>query len=285
MEELAFAAIVVIAGGVFAIGNVFAHVIRKNIQHAGTAFKYLVQGAVAGTVLGAGIAFATSIPALLYFIKGGGIVYGGAQALSIAAGFGYWMLTGDRNRSGNAGKLFLGNFYLDENQSFFGGIWQGISRYTWELPQTFLGGIYSQLRNTAGRVGKAGFLAGATFAVREKSPVKNGVSLGSFLNVNIPDEITGVFENRVTTDPLFMHEYGHIAGSQASGWFYLPVIGAPSVISAATARQIPGKPPGVTTHNFRWYEIQTNRHAANYFCRHYGAAWSGYEMFYPRQRP
>lgn len=33
-----------------------------------------------------------------------------------------------------------------------GGLWQGISRYTWEHPQTVLGNDLSQLRNIFGQV-------------------------------------------------------------------------------------------------------------------------------------
>jgi len=65
----------------------------------------------------------------------------------------------------------LGNFYIDENRTFMGGLWQGISRYTWEHPQTVLGNDLSQLRNIFGQVDRVEYLGGATFSINEKSNV------------------------------------------------------------------------------------------------------------------
>jgi hypothetical protein len=86
-------------------------------------------------------------------------------------------------------------------------------------------------------------------------------------------------------------EYGHTFDSQIFGALYLPAIGLPSLFSAAGAKQVIGEPDGVSTHDFRWYEMSANRHAARYFSRHYGIDWSTepwrgwtYETLYPRRR-
>ena len=52
----------------------------------------------------------------------------------------------------NSFKIALGNFYIDENRTFMGGLWQGISRHTWELPQTSIGTNYSQFMNMSDEV-------------------------------------------------------------------------------------------------------------------------------------
>ena len=105
------------------------------------------------------------------------------------------------------------------------------------------------------------------------------------------DAITGGFADWVINDPLFMHEYGHTFDSQIFGAFYLPVVGLPSLISAIGATQVDNEPDGVTTHDFRWYEMSANRHAARYFGKHYGVDWQNtllergtYETYYPRRK-
>jgi hypothetical protein len=173
---------------------------------------------------------------------------------------------------GRAGKLFLGNFYLDEN-SWAGGIWQGFTRHTWEMLNTFGGQGYTQLRNTFGNVSRVDYLGGATWATREKAGYRDGVSLGNFININIDDEITGSFDERVISDPLFMHEYGHTIDSRLFGLSYLFAIGIPSAISAGKSDWIAGDPYGRSTHDVYWTELRANRRAANYFKRHFDIEW------------
>lgn len=151
--------------------------------------------------------------------------------------------------------------------------------------------LHSQWRNTVGKVDRVDLFAGATFVTRENQDDRNGVSLGNFININLIDEITGSFESTVINDPLFMHEYGHTFDSQNIGPLYLYAIGVPSAISASRARRVPGEPQGVTTHDFRWYEMSANRHAARYFGMYHGVDWNTeswrgwtYETFFPRRR-
>lgn len=87
-----------------------------------------------------------------------------------------------------------------------------------------------------------------------------------------------------------MHEYGHTFDSQIFGLSYLFGVGLPSAISAAGAKHVNGEASGVSTHDFRWYEMRANRHAARYFGRYYGVDWDTpyregtYETYYPRWR-
>ena len=165
-----------------------------------------------------------------------------------------------------------------------------LSRWTWELPQTALGKGFSHASNIVGAIDRVDYFGGATFLTRTEADSRWGVSLGNYINISISDDIEGTFEERVLTDPLFMHEYGHTFDSQIFGISYLFAIGLPSIVSAAGASQVPGEPTGVSTHDFRWYEMRANIHAARYFGKYYKVYWlslyrSGtIEDYYPRKR-
>lgn len=159
----------------------------------------------------------------------------------------------------NAAKIMAGRYYTNGDVSFGEQLLQGLSRYTWEGLQTWAGYNYTQLRNTTGGVSRVDYLGGATFATGENSGKRMGVSLGNYLNVWIRDEIGADFQNRVLTDPLFMHEYGHIRDSRIFGFGYLFGIGIPSAAGAD------------------WTERRANRHAARYFGRYYGVDWTQFE--------
>jgi RHS repeat-associated protein len=167
--------------------------------------------------------------------------------------------------AGNGAAAFLGNFYMDEN-NWIGGVWQGFTRHTWEMLQSVVGQGYTQIRNMAGNVDRVDYLGGATFATNENSKKQNGVTFGNFINMNLRSEITGDFDTYVTTNSIFMHEYGHTVDSRLFGLSYLFAIGIPSGISAS-------KHDG--THKSYWTETRANRRAARYFKRHYGVEWSG----------
>jgi len=191
----------------------------------------------------------------------------------------------------NAGKILMGKAYADN-------LWQGISRVTWERPQSWAGYNYTQFRNMGGNVDRVDYFGGATWATKENAGKRDGISMGNYININIDNEITGSFQNRVISDPLFMHEYGHTIQSRNLGLLYLGVVGLPSLFSAGNSRQVDGETRGVSTHDFRKYEMRANRHAANYFER-YDVDWNSpyhiwgagflhlgttIETFYPRRR-
>lgn len=271
---------------IFGGWNVGIHSQNGDIHNFWDGLGYFVQGAAAGAAAGAGWSFGiagiTSSSKLLQI--GGGILLGGkaVNAISTTASF--------INDPDNSLKILMGKAYTDENRGFLGGLWQGISRFTWEGLQTWTGYNYTQIRNTAGRVDRVDYLGGATFATNENAGYRDGISLGNYININISDGITGDFEQRVISDPLFMHEYGHTFDSQIFGPAYLFAVGIPSANSASKASQVPGEPAGVSTHDFFWTEMRANRHAERYFSKHYDVNWltlyrSGtIETYYPRRR-
>jgi hypothetical protein len=161
-----------------------------------------------------------------------------------------------------AGRAFLGNFYLDEN-NFLGGILQGVSRHTWEMPQSLIGHGYTQARNSFGQVDRVDYLGGATFATNENTSNGPGLSLGNYINIDIDHEITGNFDDYVLSNPMYMHEYGHTIDSRNFGLSYLFAIGIPSLISAA----------GSGDHSTYWTETRANERAAKYFKKYYGVEW------------
>jgi RHS repeat-associated protein len=255
----------------FAIGNLISHAIRGDVRDIGDAFHYLGQGAVAGLFTG-GLDMLPLVNPLTWMSVVGGLADG--------------IFTGDWTKLDNAGRIFLGNYYLDENRSFWAGVWQGVSRHTWEIIQTTIGYGYSQTRNAVGNVDRVTFFGGATWAWRFNISVNDdetGVTMGSFINMSIHDQNTVI-----TSDPLYMHEYGHTIQSQYWGMLYPFRVMIPSPISAATARDIPGW-PRLNTHDTRWYEMQANRYSSRYFGRYFNINWDQYEPrnggTYPTRNP
>jgi len=118
----------------------------------------------------------------------------------------------------------------------YGGLFQGdakqiLSRIFLEIPQTALGYLYTQGRNLGGNVDRVDYFDGATFATKENASKNNGLSLGSFININNKERIDGDFGKYIVTNYLYMHEYGHYRQSQAFGPLYLPRFGLPSLLS------------------------------------------------------
>ena len=80
----------------------------------------------------------------------------------------------------------LGNFYIDENRTFMGGLWQGISRHTWEHPQTFIDSDFNQLMNMIGEVDRVEYFGGATYSTGEgREGSEYGITIGSFIKMKI----------------------------------------------------------------------------------------------------
>lgn len=166
-----------------------------------------------------------------------------------------------------------------------------MSRSTWEILQSGGGYNYTQLRNIGGYIDRVDYFGGATFATDEYSRVgRQGVSLGNYINMDINDAIEGNFADRVISDPLFMHEYGHTFDSRRNGLLYLFNVGLPSANSVRRRQPVPGG-DGVSTHDFQWYEMSANRHAARYFGRYYGVDWNTasyedklFKIYYPLRR-
>lgn len=276
--RLAWFVPIIIGAALFGAGNLAIHAARGDIDNFWDGLGYFVQGAVVGAVVGATWSFA------LAALNGSAIVGGSTliQGMGFASqGFAHTVgvslaamkavstvttLASIIANPENAGRILMGNAYTDENRTFLGGIVTGISRFTWEGLQTWVGYNVSQIRNTFGGVDRVDYMAGATYVTGENRANGWGVSLGNFLNISIPNQITGNFENWVTSEPLFMHEYGHTTDSRLFGPLYLFAVGIPSAAGA------------------EWTEIRANRFGAAYFGREYGVNWAPFEAQWPRRR-
>jgi RHS repeat-associated protein len=181
--------------------------------------------------------------------------------------------TASWSKTNHAWKIDMGLFQTDSKMDFKGRVWQLFSRFTWELPQTLVGNTYTHIRNIGGNVDRVDYLGGATFATNEYSKRHNGITFGSYINMNIREEITGDFDAYATTvDPMYMHEYGHTLDSKRWGWFYLPVIATYSGISALFSKKLLDAP--WDTHSGNWSEVRANKRAKKYFEKYYGVDWS-----------
>ncbi|MBR0178655.1 MAG: hypothetical protein IJQ11_14670 [Bacteroidales bacterium] len=176
-----------------------------------------------------------------------------------------------RKRLRLAFQITRGLFLTDPNRSAMGRVWQVVSRFTWELPQTLVGWLFTVVRALVGRVDRVGVLGGITFALGKARSFGGGVSLGSFIDLWLWRELSGDGDGFVVGNQLCMHEFGHTADSQRFGWAYLPLIGLPSLLSAM----------GKGNHNVFWTETRANRHAKRYFSKHYAVAWN--DSCYPTE--
>ena len=185
---------------------------------------------------------------------------------SWSQGINAWTKSENWHSTTMAWKIDTGLFKGDFNQV--------VSRFTKELPQTFLGYQASQFNNLFNRVKSVGYYDGAT-VVESYSSNWGAFTLGSYINGERGIEAS--LDNR-----LFLHEYGHYLQSQAMGWGYLGKVAIPSVISAAKSKIITGddisNPFDITTHKVSKYERDANRRAAHYFAKK-GVDWSSFYKY------
>ena len=175
------------------------------------------------------------------------------------------------NRLLFVGKITKGLFLTDANRSLLGRVWQLVSRFTWEIPQTLVGWLYSVGRAIVGHVDRVDTLGGITFVTKDGFSYGMGVSLGTFVDLWAAPWMQGEGERYVLGNQICMHEFGHTADSQLFGWLYLPFVGLPSLINAL----------GKGNHDVFWTEIRANRHAKRYFEKHYSIVWN--ENGYPTE--
>ena len=151
-------------------------------------------------------------------------------------------------------KLWGGLFITDPNKSFFGQVWEILSRFTWQAPQTLAGFTLSQFANasewigfTNGGIQSIDYLYGAT-VVTYNVGGWGAVTLGSYING----------DNNLKADPnnyLFQHEYGHYIQSQNFGISYLSRYGIPSGLNCM----------GHKKHKYHPAEQDANIRAFKYF--------------------
>lgn len=84
----------------------------------------------------------------------------------------------------------------------------------WEAPQLLLGLLLRAIYKGIDSVYEDAI-------VRRSLKMKGGISLGRYIIVN-----------QFATKKTVQHEYGHTIQSKWFGWFYLPLVGLPSIIWA-----------------------------------------------------
>jgi len=268
---------ILIGAAIFGTGNLVAHAIEGDIHDFGDALKYFGEGMLAGAALGAAWQFAPLIPWAGPTIRTVMNIYGATQlvgpGLSALSGLGQGIFTGDWSALGNAGKIFLGNFYLDENRTIFGAAWQGFSRHSWEFIQTGVGHSFAQVANIFGGIDNVDYFGGATLAnnITDSPWERGGMTLSNF--------ILGINLRANTDDWTFMHEYGHTLQSRAWGPIYGLFIAPASGLDYWPGNgEEPWKEnPNFQKHEVRWYETGANRWAARYFYKFYNIQWSDEE--------
>ena len=239
------------------ITNYVIHNNQGDISNAGDGWGYFGQGALAGLIKGLNWVNTLS---LISLGSPTGMAIVNAKTLSILS-TGLSMI----KDFSNASSIFFGKYYFDGNMAH--GYSQALTRFTTESLQTWVGYNYTQFRNLFGGVDRVDYLGGATFATNESTSSHKGVTLGSYVNIWIEDKIVGTFQDRVLSDPIYMHEYGHALDSQVWGIGYLPVIGVPSGLSAWIN--------SYEEHHQFWTEKRANKRAKKYFEDYYGVDWDG----------
>ena len=131
----------------------------------------------------------------------------------------------------------------------------------WQLPQSVIGMIvqyvYMHIQGDKVQVGMPlmnshpQYLIAAVFSSR----MKGGLSLG--------DTITLPYSSTFTTPRSVMrHEKGHCLQSLLLGWFYLPIIGLPSILWASWYTLTKSKRDYYSFFTERW----ANKLADKYIC-------------------
>lgn len=196
---------------------------------------------------------------IIGFIKGAVLSIFGQHEGDHKTIFGDALASAWRHASVSA-QVWGGLFISNSNKSFFGRVWEVVSRFTWQGPQTMFGFTGAHLMNMGGTVRDVDYFDGATVLQGANNGLFWGLggeamTLGSYILGN--SSIDGV-----ATNTLFAHEYGHYLQSQSVGLLYLPKYGIPSLFSRAA------------THNFHPVEQDANSRALSYFQENYGGIFN-----------
>lgn len=190
-------------------------------------------------------------------------LYIAVTILGVIVGLYVRIFNNDPKRLINTWKIFKGNFYTDKNESWYRRLLHLVSRFTWELLQTTIGYLFSQLRNALGKVDRVDFIYGITYSSGENSKSRWGVSIGNHINISLRDLVATNFNARFFSDPLFVHEMGNTFDSKIFGPLYLFFIGIPSLISAIKSRKQSATLHSYTHQQF-WTETRADRHAERF---------------------
>ena len=271
-----------IGAAIFGIGNLAAHALRKDDLSNWMWAKYFFSGALAGAIVGAacyGAFLGATTMASTATTKIGSLFW---EMTAFNTQWAYPITTGvnlissginglaNKNDQwlSNFAKTTLGNFYLDENKSFFGEVWEGISRHTWEAPQQLIGYAVSSLKN--GWNERVDLFGGATFGTYFNGDAGPGCTIGSYININSAENILDydafhsfddyLMGHSYMADEFYLHEYGHTIQSKKWGPLYM-IPAALSLYSALTNT--------FSVHNHYWVETAANRYSLSYFNKHF----------------
>ncbi len=169
--------------------------------------------------------------------------------------------TGSWSKTNKAWRIDKGLLITDPNKTTGGRMLELLSRFTWQLPQTVIGNVYSHTTNVFyNRVNSVEYYGGATILDVDNLIWDFDQAIGVTLGNYIAGE--GISSNPFEIDPntgrlsrgawLLRHEYGHYIQSQRNGPLFLPKYGIPSAAGAL------------------WSEIDAEFRSDQYFIRHYG---------------
>jgi len=127
------------------------------------------------------------------------------------------------------------------------------SRFTNELPQTLLGWTVAQALNIVSPVNNVDNGYGVTVIDCEYFDGRGAMTIGSYMFG--PTGFKADYH-----DHLFVHEFGHTTQSRDFGWWYLPIIGIPSITSGKWDDN-----NGNNLHDFRWFETDASSRGADFF--------------------
>ena len=227
---------------VHGLGNVAAHAVRNDDLGHGNWAKYYFSGFLSGltapimsSVGSIWFAATTSrTPGQFfrhYFYSRMSWMYPALTEFNFLASAYNGVVNHNDQWFNNFAKTALGPFYLDENKSFWGQVWEGVSRNTLESPQQVMGYAWSSIRNAWSE--RVDLWGGATFTTNFNGSYGPGVTIGSF--VNIDSNYTDGNINKYSSFDTFMksgeymaeeyyqHEYGHTIQSKKFGPLYLPI--------------------------------------------------------------
>ena len=203
--------VVALVGGIlFATGmtNVIIQASNGSINSVGDVLSAFAGGVAAGVSEATSLAFGfaeLSTGSPLGVLLGHSIIFGKSANFTTTS-------VNSILHPFNAAQIFMGRYYTDENKGAWDQFKQGLSRFTWEGPQTWAGYNWSQIRSIGDRVDRVDYLGGATFCINEDGTY-GSVSLGNYINA----DIDGSYSGSITDYPTLMHEYGHTFDSREMG--------------------------------------------------------------------
>jgi RHS repeat-associated protein len=173
----------------------------------------------------------------------------------------------DPNKNGNlinnAIKIEQGLFDTDESHGTGSRVWEFVSRFTWEAPQTALGNGAAHYANILGKVNGVNHFHGATLLDTDSHT--GAFTVGSYILG--PENFGNYPDDQAFKDHLLVHEYGHYKQSHRFGPAYLLLVALPSASDFNLDKG---------NHHDRWYEAQASKYGAKYFNERWGEGAPGY---------